>query len=316
MTDNTFAGPMSMIKIDGAKIKLLREQQGLTQLYLATAVEVTTDTISRWENRRYPSIKRDNGLKLAEALNVPLEELLEDILPDAPEEDGPGQPLILDNDVKAGIEAARKKPRKMWPLLLLSGTLLLIIIALGWFFYHFQSAGGFTAERILPPHCISGQPFPVVIKLTRKTSVPSALIIKETPPSNSVIKATSPKVTPNIGRTAKQIKWLKKIDDKALFAYLLSVSGNEQEIVQFSGTAAISHASETTIAGPATTVISHYHWADTNKDNVIGDAEILDVYERYGDITELDLDIDQIEEIWLGSSYVWDEAQGTIKIID
>ena len=98
MTDNTFAGPMSMIKIDGAKIKLLREQQGLTQLYLATAVEVTTDTISRWENRRYPSIKRENGLKLAEALNVPLEELLEDIPADAPEDDAsvpasvPGEP--------------------------------------------------------------------------------------------------------------------------------------------------------------------------------------------------------------------------------
>ncbi len=78
MTDNSFAGPMSMVKIDGAKIKQLREQQGLTQLYLATAVEVTTDTISRWENRRYPSIKRDNGLKLAEALNVPLEDILEE----------------------------------------------------------------------------------------------------------------------------------------------------------------------------------------------------------------------------------------------
>ncbi|MGB3225713.1 MAG: helix-turn-helix transcriptional regulator, partial [Desulforhopalus sp.] len=82
MADNSFSSPMNMVKIDGAKIKLLREQQGLTQLYLATAVEVTTDTISRWENRRYPSIKKDNGLKLAEALNVQLEEILE-----APEEE-------------------------------------------------------------------------------------------------------------------------------------------------------------------------------------------------------------------------------------
>ena len=69
---------MSMIKIDGGKIKRLREQQGLTQLYLATAVQVTTDTISRWENRRYPSIKKENGLKLAEALNVELQEILEE----------------------------------------------------------------------------------------------------------------------------------------------------------------------------------------------------------------------------------------------
>ncbi len=315
MTDNTFAGPMSMIKIDGAKIKLLREQQGLTQLYLATAVEVTTDTISRWENRRYPSIKRDNGLKLAEALNVQLEELLEDIPADAPEEEAPDQALAQESLSRDVAAIAQAKPRKIWPLLLLSGTLLLIIMALMWFFYQSRSAGGFTAERILPPHCISGQPFPVVIKLTRQTSVPTALIIKETPPPNSIIKATSPKLTPS-GRANKQIKWLKKIDEKAFFAYLVSVSGKEQESGQFIGTAAISHESESTIAGPDTIVISHYHWADTNKDNVISDTEILAVYERYGDITELDLDIDQIEEIWLGSSYQWDAAKGTIKIID
>ncbi len=315
MTDNTFAGPMSMIKIDGARIKLLREQQGLTQLYLATAVEVTTDTISRWENRRYPSIKRENGLKLAEALNVPLEELLEDIPADAPEDDASYQPQSRESrpiDV-AGI--AQAKPRKIWPLLLLSGTLMLIIMAVLWFFYQSRTAGMFTAERILPSHCISGQPFPVVIKFTRKTSGPTALIIKETPPPNSTIKATSPKISPS-GRTNKQLKWLQKIADNAVFAYLISVSGKELETARFSGTAAISGEAEATITGPAAMVISHYHWADTNKDNVISDAEILAVYERYGDITGLDLDIDQIEEIWMGSSYQWDPAKGTIKIID
>ena len=46
--------------------KEIREKKGLTQLYIATAVGVTTDTISRWENRRYPSIKTENGEKLAE----------------------------------------------------------------------------------------------------------------------------------------------------------------------------------------------------------------------------------------------------------
>ncbi|MBW2329248.1 MAG: helix-turn-helix transcriptional regulator [Deltaproteobacteria bacterium] len=46
-----------MIRIDGAKVRQLREDRGLTQLYMATAVEVTTDTISRWENRRYPTIR-------------------------------------------------------------------------------------------------------------------------------------------------------------------------------------------------------------------------------------------------------------------
>ena len=132
MMDNSFSGPMSMVRIDGAKIKQLREQQGLTQLYLATAVEVTTDTISRWENRRYPSIKRDNGLKLAEALNVQLEELLED----TPEE------VLTDPDVTdtqtnkpspdVNQESTTSKFAKNWPLLILTGTLFCLIIAFLW----------------------------------------------------------------------------------------------------------------------------------------------------------------------------------------
>ena len=315
MTDNSFAGPMSMVKIDGAKIKLLREQQGLTQLYLATSVEVTTDTISRWENRRYPSIKRDNGLKLAEALNVQLEDLLEDGTDDTQEEETLPPPPPSDNKPQKNLPARQPGVRKIWPLLILSGTLLLIVIAFLWYFYLSRNAGELTAERILPPHCIAGQPFPVVISVVGGPTAPTALIIKETPPANGTITATSPKVT-TAGLKNNQIKWLKKIDGKAFFAYVVSIPGKEQETAQFSGTAAISHESESPITGPGTIVISHYHWADTNKDNSISDEEILAVYERYGAITGIDLDIDLIEEIWLGSSYQWDAATATYKIID
>ena len=66
-----------MVRIDGARVKELREKQGLTQLYMASVVRVTTETISRWENGRYPSIKGDNGEKLAEALGVELADILE-----------------------------------------------------------------------------------------------------------------------------------------------------------------------------------------------------------------------------------------------
>ena len=315
MTDNSFAGPMSMVKIDGAKIKLLREQQGLTQLYLATAVEVTTDTISRWENRRYPSIKRDNGLKLAEALNVQLEDLLEDGIDDTQEDESSAPPPTSDNRQPDNLLVRQPGLRKLWPLLILSGTLLLIITTFLWNFYQSQTAGGFTAERILPPHCIAGQPFPVIISITGAPAAPTALIIKETPPANGTVKATSPKVT-TAGLKNNQIKWLKKIEGKTYFAYIVTVSGKEPETEQFSGTAAISHEAESPISGPSTIAISHYHWADTNEDNIISDDEILAVYERYGEITDVDLDIDLIEEIWLGSSYRWDASKSTYKIID
>ena len=63
--------------LDGAAVRRVREEKKLTQLYVAKVVGVTTDTISRWENNRYPSIKRENALRLAEALEVPVEEILQ-----------------------------------------------------------------------------------------------------------------------------------------------------------------------------------------------------------------------------------------------
>ena len=68
---------MSSVQIDGDAIRSIREEKGLTQLYLATVVGVTTDTISRWENRKYPSIKFENAEKLAQALEVDLEDIVD-----------------------------------------------------------------------------------------------------------------------------------------------------------------------------------------------------------------------------------------------
>ncbi|WP_236685584.1 helix-turn-helix transcriptional regulator [Geobacter pickeringii] len=65
-----------IVAIDGSTIKRIREAKKLTQLYVASVVGVTTDTISRWENNRYPTIKRDNAEKLATALEVAVEEIL------------------------------------------------------------------------------------------------------------------------------------------------------------------------------------------------------------------------------------------------
>jgi micrococcal nuclease len=40
-----------MVKIDGSKVRSLREAKGLTQLYIATVVEVTTDNYGRMVGR-------------------------------------------------------------------------------------------------------------------------------------------------------------------------------------------------------------------------------------------------------------------------
>jgi len=77
------------VAVDGARVRGIRETNKLTQLYVANVVGVTTDTISRWENNRYPTIKRDNAEKLAIALEVDLAEILKSEESPAAAEDKP-----------------------------------------------------------------------------------------------------------------------------------------------------------------------------------------------------------------------------------
>lgn len=307
-----------MIKVDGAKIKRLREEQGLTQLYLATAVQVTTDTISRWENRRYPSIKKENGIKLAEALNVTLEDILE-------EEPAGGIEEQAAEDVPAVVAPGRLEPppkprRTLWAVVAL---VIGIVCAVGagvylWLNRQAPSTATFTAQRILPGHCIAGQPFPVIIKITGDPEKSTALIIRENLPANATVKKISPAASAG-GKKNEPIKWLRKINGTETFAYMVKVSGKDGEVVNFSGTAAVSDASDESppaIAGDTTTVISQHHWADADQDNVISDSEILSVYDQYGELKGIDLDIDLIEEIWLGSGYKWNPATATFEILD
>ncbi len=315
MTDNSIPGPMNMVKIDGSKIKRLREEQGLTQLYLATAVHVTTDTISRWENRRYPSIKKENGVKLAEALNVQLDELLEhEESPQGEEaQTAPAPPPSF--STPGGM---KKTWKKGWPILVLLLTLVFGLFFFFWFSLSSPPDIAITAERTVPQHCVAGQPFPVLIRVTGVPEDKStALIVREQLTANATVLHISPELSGG-GLKNGMIKWLKKINEPTVFAYVIKVSGGEGEVVNFYGTAAISGDSgpPPAIAGDGMTTIGHYHWADTDNDNGISDSEILAVHDQYGEIEGIDLDIDLIENMWLGTGYKWNETAAAFEILD
>ena len=302
-----------MVKIDGAKVKLLRENQGLTQLYLTTAVQVTTDTISRWENKRYPSIKKENGLNLAEALGVKLEDILE--TPTAIEE-------VTDEEstVPSQFQTAVSNGgifKKFWPLYILGATFTAILGTIGYFLINPSVPVTLSAERSLPVHCIPGQPFPVIIKVTGLPAGSTALILKERFPENAKILKTVPEVNA-AGVKNGRIKWLKKIEHNALFFYVLSIDGQETEHLLFSGSVAINSSSSHLLPVTGDTKISlgKHHWADSDKDNLISDNEILTVYDRYSGIKELGLDLDLIEEIWLGSGYNWNQKTSSFEIFE
>jgi len=317
MTEPLMNGPMAMVKIDGAKIKRLREHQGLTQLYLATAVQVTTDTISRWENKRYPTIKKENGLKLAETLNVALEEIL---LLDETQEQPEEVPVLeqsMDEQASEVAQPSTRSQRKKWPILVLSVTFLLVAAILGWLALQSAAPNKLETTRILPEHCISGQPFPVLIKLSGLKEESVALIIKEQPPAGAKILATSPDASA-VSKESSEIKWLGKVDQDSVFAYILTITGHPGQQASFMGYAALNKNSDDMprISGSSTISFSKYHWADTDRDNTISDKEILAVYDKFSEFKELESELDTIEEIWLGTGYKWNEADANFEILD
>ncbi len=307
MTDNFPPGAMTMVKIDGAKVKQIREELGLTQLYLATAVQVTTDTISRWENKRYPSIKKENGLKLAEALEVELDALLET------------SPAISTTQPSDQYPPDTKsfQIKKAWPLLILSATMAAIIGGVGYFVINQTPTVKLSAIRTLPSHYISGQPFPITITISNGPEKSTAIIIRENLPENSVILKTIPEVSAAGTRNTK-IKWLEKIVQNELFSYVVKIDENESDRVTFSGSVSMNRSSSDslTIGGDSEVKMGDHHWADINGDNVISDNEILTVYDRYNDMELLGLDVNLIEEIWLGSGYNWNRLTSSFEIFE
>lgn len=303
-----------MVKIDGDKVRQLREQKGLTQLYVATVVQVTTDTISRWENKRYPTIKKENGIRLAEALEVPLEDILmvdEDPTPDS------------DTAPRAGDEYDEQQagPLPAHPRFPLIPILFFFLIAgaasvAAWYYLMRTEDVTLEARRIVPQVCTLGQPFPVAIEVNISPQSPLAIIVKEQVPEGVVVKATDPPL-PDKNPKNNSLKWLKKIEGKVLFSYIAVAKDPAAAGKDFSGTVATGNDGGISfpITGPHNIRPTTFHWADANGDNVINDQEILAVYDQYGDLEQLGLDIDLIEEIWLGSGYSWNEKKKTYDIL-
>jgi transcriptional regulator with XRE-family HTH domain len=159
-SEKPLAGGVPMVSIDGANIRRIREEKGLTQLYVATVVGVTTDTISRWENKRYPNIKKENAVKLAEALETRIDEII-DHGPPAPLTEPPsphaGEPPEEEESLQqsAAPEAPPvRKPAAPFAIVLLGAVLLLALVGLALIWRHTANDGEGQVEaiRTLPTH--------------------------------------------------------------------------------------------------------------------------------------------------------------------
>jgi len=304
----------AMVRIDGAMVKEFREKQGLTQLYIASVVGVTTETISRWENGRYPTIKGDNGKKLAEALNVELAEILEvetrteektEVSPDTLPSSSPTKPVLSPNIkrhlsvilmvalVVIGLQAARYLSRSSQPVVTV------------------------TANRTLPPHIPAGQLFPILVTVESSEPVSFSLLLKENlPPGCEPLKAM-PEFT-STGKDSGQVKWVSRLEgNRQIFAYLVKAPMvPEKTVMLFNGRvlAGPMNSSSPDTGGDKRLVISNFHWADQNSDNLIDDEEILSVYDLFSNIEGFDFNRNLIDEIWASGGYTYNNVTDRYEV--
>ncbi|HTP64902.1 MAG TPA: helix-turn-helix transcriptional regulator [Geobacteraceae bacterium] len=290
------------VAIDGEKIRAVRETKKLTQLYVANMVGVTTDTISRWENNRYPTIKRENADKLASALEVELAEILKT---EAEEATSAEMPV-----------AGESKWKRAGMLLIVVG---LAIIGAAYFTFVVPVLHP-AAVRKLPPFAAPGQIIPVQIKVSRTRSNREGFIIREKFPPGWRFVASLP--SPAAWReNAEEAKWLIPAGNAPVtisYTVLVNPQAPLNTGAEFSG-AMVAQAAGTghteTIGGARSIKVAGIHWADTNGDGRIDDNEIMPAYYLTEEMKGLGLDWKTIEAIWSARGYTWDQSKKEFVVI-
>jgi len=300
--------------LDSQKLRRIREQQKLTQLFLATSVEVTTETISRWENKKYPTIKRENAEKLAEVLNVSLTDLLKDSSPAPPLPEN--EPTPLPSTIPWDKVARWSKHPPLVALILGLGTLLFFVLARMWI----QSVptSPFVASRYIPSCVLPGQIFPVLVRIESGSTL-HPLMLREQLPDHSELIASLPACM-NAGHSTHQLKWMltSQSTGTRTITYLVQPAlhdmGHSLEITGNLVTGPRG-SKETEVQGMEETKIAPYHWADENQDHRIDDYEMLSVYDLFPNGEQLGIDLTEIKAIWAGEGYQWDPQQRRILIL-
>ena len=288
------------VAIDGARIRSIRETKRLTQLYVANVVGVTTDTISRWENNRYPSIKRENAQKLADALEVSLDEILrQETAPQA----GPGE-----------LTPPAPSPFPDKRVLLFSGVgaLLLLVVLL---IFARNDPSDPIAVRWAPRYAAPGEIIPLQVKVVRRPGEPFGFILKEKLPAGMRLVSSLPPSSA-AESSGSEVKWLVPSGNTPVtisYSVRTPASRYQGKDAPLKGEIVLRGADANrteAIGGSSEIRIGAYHWADANGDGRIDDDEIMPAYYICDEMKGLGLDWKTIEAIWTGNGYRWDARSG------
>ena len=297
MNMNNYDESASTVCLESAEVKRIREGLQLTQLYVSKVVGVTTDTISRWENNRYPTIRRENALKLAEALEVSLADILLKPVAEA----------VLQED------KGNKKSTAAW--MLTATVVLLALIAI--FAYNQRlpiSPAAVNGERVLPGFAAPGSVIPVLVALTDRTDNSGIIAREYFPKGWKLIQANPP--TSSLDNVNGVARWIIKAgDERDRIVYLVQVDSlaKPDSVSRFKGEiVASSQGSQSAvpIQGENEIVVAPIHWADTDGNGHINDGEMLEASFTIEDMTGVHIDWNDLEKIWAAGSYVWNKKQG------
>lgn len=293
MNQSAYDDKSSTICLDASEVRRIRESRQLTQLYVSKVVGVTTDTISRWENNRYPTIRRENALKLAEALEVPLVDIL--LKPVESLQEEPGE---------------RKKPFLQW---LIAGVLIILVLffLISLFSESPPAPASVTAERVLPDFAGPASPIPVQIHLTHRSQRGGVIIREYFPKGWKIVQANPPASSlDNVNGVARWI--IKAGDDRASIVYLVQVdpAARLSSEATFQGEIVGSNEgskSAVAIQGESVIKVAQIHWADANGDGQIDDGEMLEASFTIEDMAGVHIDWHDLEQLWNAGRYFWDK---------
>lgn len=289
--------------LNSVLVRRVREEKKLTQLYVAKVVGVTTDTISRWENNRYPSIKRENALRLAEALEVSIEQILEG---------GTGACPIPEDNPSSGRRWHRIVPP------------VVVFTVLAGIFFLYQHRGevleaGVTGSRLLPPFAAPGSIIPVQIRLEAEAEMKGVILREHFPRGWKLIEANPP--ASSLDNVEGVARWIIKPNEGSRpISYLLKV-GETAELGstgEFAGEVVAKSSGRTPPApvfGEVQIMVAPYLWADLNGDNLVDDGEMLQASDRVDEMKGVHINWDLLESIWDAGSYKWDvRKQGFVPV--
>jgi len=285
------------LKIDGEVIRRLREEQGLTQLYVAKVVGVTSDTISRWENNRYPSIKTANAQRLAEALEVKV-----DVIVQQPEDE-------------AVVETHEPAPQRRFPgiklaLLGVGGVVVVAGLILMWKILTAPDPDVW-AERLLPSYAAPGTEVPVKLTFTGEAA---RIVVREQIPAGWELVAAIPEPD-SFDSASGLMRWIMEIGQRAVSIHYLTRVAEQaplHSLQKFNGElvlrSEVPARGRTGMVGANQLVIEQVHWADLNADNRIDDDEMLDASYLAESAGSLALGMEKLEKLWMAEHYYWDPA--------